>query len=203
MTPRPGNLFRQMLGVGDLRSDGLAPEVAAIVLAEPALLSDLVDILDDPDPSTRGHAADALERVARLLPERLVGDLDRLVVAAESDPVAMVRWHAAMILEHVTISPSRARRTVPGLIGRLDDPSAIVRAWAVSGLCLIARRFDGFDGDILPRLRRRERDQSIAVRHRAATAVGLLLDPLKPIPKSWVKGPAEATAPRRRRSRRA
>jgi len=99
--------------------------------------------------------------------------------------------------------PARARRTVPGPIGRLDDPSAIVRAWAVSGLCLIARRFDGFDGDILPRLRRRERDQSIAVRHRAATAVGLLLDPSKPIPKSWVKGPAEATAPRRRRSRRA
>jgi len=60
-----GALFREMLAVGDLRSDGLASEVAGLVLARPELLADLVSLLGDVHPAMRGHAADALERVSR------------------------------------------------------------------------------------------------------------------------------------------
>jgi hypothetical protein len=99
----------------------------------------------------------------------------------------MVRWHLAMILTNVTRSAATARRTTPVLIRLLGDPSAFVRAWAVSGLCLIGLHFDGFTKEVLPALRRLEDDRSIAVRHRAVLAVGLLIDPGRPVPRSWVK----------------
>ena len=66
-----GALFREMLAVGDLRSDGLASEVAALVLARPELLVDLVAVLNDAHPAAGGHAADALERVSRESPRRV------------------------------------------------------------------------------------------------------------------------------------
>jgi len=66
-----GALFHEMLAVGDLRSDGLASEVAALVLARPELLVDLVAVLNDAHPAAGGHAADALERVSRESPRRV------------------------------------------------------------------------------------------------------------------------------------
>ena len=181
------NPLRGMLAVGDLRSDGLAAEAAELVLSRPDLLPDLVDMLTDPDPAARGHAADALERVSREEPAAVEKYLGRLLSHVEGDSVAMVRWHLAMIFGNLSRSEKTASRSVPSLIALLDDPSAFVRAWSVSGLCLIGRQFSGFQEDILLALRRVGSDRSIAVRHRAATAVALLLDPGRPVPRSWVK----------------
>jgi len=72
----------------------------------------------------------------------------------------MVRWHLAVLLANVTRSAATARRTAPALLALLDDPSAFVRAWAVSGLCLVGRQFDDFTDEILPALRRLESDRS-------------------------------------------
>lgn len=96
----------------------------------------------------------------------------------------------------MTRSAATARRTAPALLALLDDPSAFVRAWAVSGLCLVGRQFDDFTDEILPALRRLESDRSIAVRRRAAAAVGLLIDPDRPVPRSWVKGSSTAVSAR-------
>ena len=155
-----GALFREMLAVGDLRSDGLASEVAGLVLARPELLVDLVAVLSHAHPAARGHAADALERVSRESPRQVGRYLSRLLTVVGDDEVAMVRWHLAMILTKVTRSAATARRTAPALLALLDDPSAFVRAWAVSGLCLIGRQFDDFTDEILPALRRLESDRS-------------------------------------------
>lgn len=185
-----GSLFREMLAVGDLRSDGLAAEVADLVVARPDLLDDLMAVLTDPNPAVRGHAADALERVSRRYPERIERLLGRLLRISAADGAAMVRWHLAMILANVTRSAATARSTTPALLALLDDPSALVRAWAISGLCLIGRRFDVFADGILPAVKKRSNDRSIAVRHRAPTAIGLLVNPDRPVPGSWVKGPS-------------
>ena len=176
-----------MLAIGDLRSDGLAAEVADIVVRRPGLLPELIAVLRDGDPAVRGHGADALERVSRVFPERVARYLTQLLSLARSDEVAMVRWHMAMSLTNVTRSPATARRTTPALAALLADRSAFVRAWAVSGLCLVGRSFDGSTKDIVPALQRLEGDPSIAVRHRAVMAVRLLLDPRRPMPRSWVK----------------
>jgi HEAT repeat protein len=154
MKPARQNPLRGMLAVGDLRSDGLAAEAAALVHSRLDLLPDLVDLLTDPEPSTRGHAADALERVSREKPAAVEKYLGRLLSLIGRDSVAMVRWHLAMILANITRSAKTAGRCVPRLISLLDDPSAFVRAWSVSGLCLIGRQFSGFQEDILPALQR-------------------------------------------------
>jgi hypothetical protein len=64
------------LAVGDLRSDGLSPQVASLVAASPVLLHDLLEALANGSDIVRGHAADALERVSRLHPARLSSYLD-------------------------------------------------------------------------------------------------------------------------------
>ena len=181
-------LFRDMLAVGDLRSDGLAAEVASLVLARPQLLVDLLEVLSDANPAARGHAADALGRVSRERPDQVEKHLSQLLLIAGADEVAMVRWHLAMIFANVTRSAATARRTTPALLAALDDPSAFVRAWAVSGLCQVGRKFAGCAAEILAALRPLQGDRSIAVRHRVATAIRLLIDPNRPMPASWVKG---------------
>jgi HEAT repeat protein len=188
-----------MLSFGDLRSDGLAAEAADLVRRRPQRLPELLAALEDPDPTVRGHAADALERVARVLPSQVEPRLARLLTLVRRDDVAMVRWHLVMVLTWATRSPATARRTIPALLARLDDGSAFVRAWSVSGLSVLGRGFGG-EGRILAGLRRLESDRSIAVRHRAAKARGLLTDRTRPLPESWVKVPVRpAAAPGRRR----
>jgi HEAT repeat protein len=184
-----------MLAVADLRSDGLAAEVAGLVVARPELLDDLMAVLSDPNPAVRGHAADALERVSRRYPDHVERYLTPLLPLSATDGAAMVRWHLAMILANITRSAATARRTTPALLALLDDPSAFVRAWAISGLCLIGRRFDGFADGILPAVKRHTNDRSTAVRHRAETAIRLLVDPDRPVPRSWIKVPPTAPNP--------
>jgi HEAT repeat protein len=189
-----------MLSLGDLRSDGRAPEAADLIRQRPESLPELLAALEDPDPTLRGHAADALQRVARDLPSRIEPYLARLLTLVARDDVAMVRWHLAMVLTWITRSPATARRTIPALLARLDDPSAFVRAWSVSGLCVLGRVFGG-EARILAGLRRLESDRSIAVRHRAAMARRLLTDRTKPLPESWLKVPARRNGALKRRRR--
>ena len=53
------------LSGGDLRSDGMANEVAEFVLENPAMFADLYAGLSEVDDLMRGRTADALEKVAR------------------------------------------------------------------------------------------------------------------------------------------
>ena len=55
------------------------------------------------DPSVRGHAADALEKVSRTCPRQVIAFLPRIVNSALNDKVAMVRWHLAMVLGHLSL----------------------------------------------------------------------------------------------------
>lgn len=199
LSARRVSTFHDMLSFGDLRSDGLAAEAADLVRRRPQRLPELVVALEDPDSTVRGHAADALERVARDLPSQIEPYLARLLRLVARDDVAMVRWHLVMVLTWAARSPTTARRTIPALLARLDDPSAFVRAWSVSGLCVLGRGF-GSEGRILAELRRLESDRSIAVRRRAAKARRLLTDRTRPLPEGWLKVPVQpAAAPGRRR----
>ena len=94
------NQLLDTLSGGDLRSDGMANE---IVLANEELFEDLYDGLGEEDEVVRGRTADALEKVARSRPDLLLDHLQDLIRTAHSDPIAMVRWHLAMILGHLVI----------------------------------------------------------------------------------------------------
>jgi HEAT repeat protein len=181
------SLFAELLAVGDLRSDGLANEVAEAVCSHLELLPELIDALQRGKPSVRGHAADALEKVARKSPRTLIAFLGSLARQAQADEIAMVRWHLAMIMGHLAasrLSVPRCRRT---LIAMLADPSPFVRCWAISSLAIIARQAPDSSSATLRSIAPLTKDRSPAVAKRARTAVRVLPEPGFDPPSSWIK----------------
>lgn len=187
--------FADILAVGDARSDGHANEVVRLVSGSPALLPELLQELESPNQIVRAHAADALEKVARTQPKAVATHLSAIVKAARADEVPMVRWHLAMVLEHVCGSAQMAASVVPTLRVLLKDPSPFVRSWAISGLTLLARRTLASTPPLIREISALTADPSAAVAKRAATAIRALTDPTFPIPASWEKGQGGSSGP--------
>lgn len=179
--------FKRWLGAGDLCSDGQANEVADLVTRRPELLPDLIDALESGDPATRGHAADALEKVARSHPKEFVPHLSLLIRAATQDDVGMVRWHLAMIFGHMAMFSETVVRARKALFGLLRDGNAIVRSWAITSLCIMSRLHPRHTPAIVEAVSPLSRDRSAAVAKRAKKALELMTIPTIPLPKSWVR----------------
>ena len=180
--------FTDLLSQGSLRSDGFANEVVRIVSEHIGLLPDLVDALGSDDPSTRGHAADAFEKVSRRHPGEAARFLSLIAKAARFDEVPMVRWHMAMILGHLSVITRTIPRTRPALLAMLGDPSPFVRSWAIASLCVIAKRSAGHSQSIVQAVSGLTSDPSPAVAKRARTAVRALSSPGAALPRTWIKG---------------
>jgi HEAT repeat protein len=181
------NSFTRILSQGDLRSDGLANEVARLVCEHPDLLPDLMEALDSPDSSVRGHAADALEKVSRSYPREVTVFLPRIIRAARNDSVAMVRWHLAMVLGHLSISSEIISRVKETLLSLLEDGSPFVRSWAIASLCIIAKNSPEHAASITRRIAHLTGDSSASVAKRAQIALRVLSNPDTPLPMTWVK----------------
>lgn len=179
--------LRDWLGEGDLRSDGLANQVAELLGQRPDLLPDLIDALTSEDPAARGHAADALEKVARTQPREVMAFLPILIRAAQHDPVGMVRWHIAMTLGHLAIFPESIPKALDALIGLLSDRNALVRSWAVTSLCIISRLYPEQTEVVVDAATPLVRDRSAAVSKRARRALELMTIPALAFPKGWIK----------------
>jgi len=175
------------LAVGDLRSDGFSPQVAALVIENPDLLPELLEALAGGEDIVRGHAADALERVSRVHPVSVSNHLDPLLSQATGDPLPMVRWHLAMLLGNLGISGVDDQRITRVLIGLMDDRSSFVKSWAISSLCLVGRQDPESRALALESIASLQQDASIAVRHRALKAVDLLMKPHLEPPAGWSK----------------
>lgn len=179
--------FIEMLSMGDLRSDGLANEVAQIVSENPDLLPELIDAFNSSDPAVRGHAADALEKVSRVHPDKVAAFLPLLARLALDDEVAMVRWHLAMVLGHLSADPASVPKAMPTLLALLQDGSPFVRSWAITSLCLIAQEVPDSAATITDAIAPLLSDSSVAVAKRAQTALRALTDPSFQLPSSWIK----------------
>lgn len=139
------------------------------------------------DPSVRGHAADALEKVSRTCPRQVIAFLPRIVNSALNDKVAMVRWHLAMVLGHLSLVLQDISEVKKTLFALLKDDSPFVRSWAITSLCMIAKNSPDEVKDIAKRIALLTPDLSIAVSKRAQTALQILSDASAPLPKTWVK----------------
>jgi HEAT repeat protein len=181
------NNFTRTLSEGDLRSDGFANEVARIVSEQPALLPDLIEALVSSNPSVRGHAADALEKVSRTCPREVLVFLPLIISSAIHDKVAMVRWHLAMVLGHLSIVAHDLSELKKTLLVLLKDNSPFVRSWAITSLCILAKNSPGQDNSLAKRIAFLTSDSSAAVSKRAQTALRVLSDADVPLPKTWVK----------------
>jgi HEAT repeat protein len=176
------------LSEGDLTTDGRANEVAGLVGSSPQLFPDLIAALSFPEAAVRGHAADALEKIARNHPEWVHEYMPALRRAAIADPAAMVRWHLAMVFGHLAGSSETQDPSCQTLEQLLHDRSATVRSWALTSLCIIGRLSPNRSPRITRQISALTRDPSAAVRKRADRALKTLTDPELPFPKGWAKG---------------
>jgi len=179
----------EWLSDGDLRSDGSANEVAELVLQHPDLIADLLAGLRHDDKVVRGHAADAIEKVARSSPELIVDHVDSMVDIAKYDEVAMVRWHLAMILGYLSIYTSHVEKITDTLYHLLGDESAFVQSWSIVSLCIVARKYPQFCSEVLAKIEHLKQSESVAIRTKVRQALNLLMDPNRQFPKGWIKSP--------------
>lgn len=175
------------LSGGDLRSDGRANEVADKVIVNPHLLDKLVEGLDVTDDVVRARTAHALERISRTHPEMLREYIPRFLDLAKKDKVPMVKWHLAMIFGNISPSKEDIDDVLSTLFHLLNDKSAAVKSWAISGLSIIGRENMGKRREIVSEIEMLQDNGSTAVRTRARMALNVLENEGAPIPSSWFK----------------
>ena len=136
---RPAGSVVTLLTGGDRRSIGRVAEVVAIVRSSPRRLPSLVKALAASNPVVVLRAADAIEKLSRLVPGRMAQHRATFlrVAARTTDPA--VRWN---LIQALTRVPS-SRRAALGFARRLEvwyfvDRSAIVRTCALDALVTMA-----------------------------------------------------------------
>jgi HEAT repeat protein len=172
---------------GDLRSDGLSEEVVQFILQHPDQVDDLIHALTNDDDVVRGRAADAIEHVAREIPEKLTPYQVLIVAALREDPVPMVRWHLAMVLGHMAGHWEEAPQAASVLLECLQDPSAFTVSWTIVSLCIFARLYPDLQDPIMSKLSELLNHPGTAIRTRAQKAVQTLSNPKQAFPKGWIK----------------
>jgi len=179
-------ILEWLLG-GDLRSDGLSTEVADFVLANPQLMGELLDGLDESQDLVRGRTADALEKIGREKPELVVPSLPKLISVGKDDPLPMVKMHIAMLLGHLAMYAEHSVTIVHSLRGMLDDRSVFAKSWAIASLCILGRKYPQERDRIVKRIAQLQGDKSVAIRTRVRNALMVLTDETAPFPKGWIK----------------
>jgi HEAT repeat protein len=197
------NQILEWLSGGDLRSDGLADEVAAAVLKSPDLFDDLYAGLSESDDVIRGRTADALEKISRQRPDLIAAHLPEVIdrqrpdlIAAhlpevidlsKSDQVPMVKMHLAMIFGHLALYEEHIDTLRSALFDLLDDESVFAKSWAIVSLCIIGRMYPQKIDRIVNRISQLQEDNSVAIRSRARKALNILTNPSASFPKGWIK----------------
>ena len=181
------NPILDWLSGDDLRSDGMANEVADVVLKNPDLFDEVILGLDEADDVIRGRTADALEKIARVKPDLLVEHLPKLLQVTTEDTVPMVKMHLAMIMGHLAIYQEHAESLTECLFNFLEDESVFARSWAIASLCIFARKYPHLQPRIVDWIAAYRQDDSIAIRTRVRKALGLLTNEGTPFPKGWIK----------------
>ena len=181
------NTILDWLSGEDLRSDGAADQAAETVLQYPAMIGDLIAGLDSPDAVIRGRTADALEKIARSLPSLIINHLPMLLSLLKKDTVPMVRMHLAMMLGHFAEYTEYADTIISALLKVLYDERVFTKSWAIVSLCIYARKYPCYRGDIAKKIAEMSTDTSKAIQTKVRYAMEILSDDETPFPKGWVK----------------
>jgi len=181
------NQILEWLFGGDLRSDGLSGEVAAFVLENPGLFPDLFDGLIQREDIIRGRSADALEKVARVRPEYLEPYIPELVAITRSESRMVVKLHLAMLFGDLAMYRDKSREMCEVLFELIGDKYIFVQSWAISSLCIYARKYPEMRASIIEKIAPLQSSNSPAIRSRVRNALELLLNPSQPFPVGWIK----------------
>lgn len=126
---------------GDLRSVAGTAEAAAKVRAEPKRLTELLELLNHPEPAVRMRAADALEKASAHNEALLTPHKALLLEEAHATAQKELRWHFAQLLPRLNLDSGEVL-DVADLFRRwyARDRSAIVRTFVLQGLADLARK---------------------------------------------------------------
>jgi hypothetical protein len=167
MLASPGKDILTLLRGGDRREIGRSDEVAAIVSKKPALFPKLFRGLWSEDRLVRMRAADAIEKITRTSHDLLQPYKKELLgLMAESDEQE-VRWHLAVMVPRVRLTPKERQLAVSLLNTYLEDRSSIVKTFALQGLADLAVRDESIRPQIIELLRESERNGTPAMRARS------------------------------------
>jgi hypothetical protein len=144
------NSILDKLAGGDRRSIGRSNEVAAEVLAQPALLPELFVGLSNDDPVIRMRAADAIEKITAQRPELLQPFKRKLLAIAGSSDQQEIRWHAALMLPRLALSRKERVVALDILFDYLRDKSSIVKTFAMQAIWDLASADPKLKAQIIP-----------------------------------------------------
>jgi hypothetical protein len=174
---------------GDLRSDGASNQAAEAVLKNETLMPDLAEGLSAPDEIVRGRSMDAIEKVARTRPDLVLPVLSNILNLIQTEKTLLARMHAAMLFGHLALYEEVIPQVLPVLLKMLDEDSVFTQSWAITSLCIIARKYPPHQAQIADRINRLRDNPSAALRTRVRKALEVLSGNRKPFPKGWIKSP--------------
>lgn len=126
------------LGGGDRRSIGRSNLVVAQVSGEPALFAELIDGLSHRDQLVRMRSADAIEKISATRPALLQPYKKLLIDCAAMSEQKELRWHMAQICPRLYLTASERRRLMSIMLDYLNDPSRIVKTFAMQAMVDLA-----------------------------------------------------------------
>jgi len=170
-----------------LRSDGAAGQAAEAVLTHERLMPDLAEGLASADEVVRGRMMDAFEKVARKRPDLVLPYLPAILRLLKTEKTMLARMHTAMLFGHLAVYGEVIPQVLPVLLDMLDDAAVFTRSWAITSLCIIARKEPRYHAQISARIHGLRDDPSAALRTRVRYAMEILGDSRKPFPRGWVK----------------
>jgi HEAT repeat protein len=121
-------------------SVGRVREVAALILAHPKMISQLVEYLWDEDLGVANRAADALERISYHQPALAAPWKDSLLGLLAEAEQKKLRWNLALIVPRLTLTIVECQRAASILRTYLEDKSSIVKTCAMQGLAELTRQ---------------------------------------------------------------
>ncbi len=138
------------LSGGNRGSIGRSNEVAAEVLAHPALFPKLFAGFSNDDPVIRMRTADAIEKITTQRPSLLQPDKRKLLAIAGSSGQKEIRWHAALMLPRLALSAKERTVVLDILFDYLRDKSSIVKTFAMQAIWDLAAADPKLKAQIVP-----------------------------------------------------
>jgi hypothetical protein len=171
------NAILQKLSGGNRTSLGRTNEVVAEILSSPSKFPALCDGLSSNDPVIRMRAADAIEKITVMRPELLAPYKRKLLALAVREAQIEVRWHLALMLPRLALTPRERAAAIDILFDYLRDRSSIVKTHAMQGLANLALKHPTLKAQIVPVVAELTEIGTAAVRARGRKLLPLLNRP--------------------------
>jgi hypothetical protein len=167
------NIVDQLAG-RDRRSLGRANAIGKQILRDPKLFSLIFEAMLHDDPVVRMRAADAIEKVTVIKPELLQKYKGTLLGKVAAQEQQEVRWHVALMLPRLRLTPKERNHAVAILFDYLEDKSSIVKTFAMQGLADFAQHDKQLSARVAPVLMHLTETGTPAMRSRGRKLLKIL-----------------------------